>query len=83
MNVYLLFHERDLDGSDDIKLIGAYQSEPEAEAAKARACALPGFSDHRGGFSISRYEVGADHWTTGFVTVRSTSDEHADAEQAA
>ena len=83
MNVYLLFHERDVEGCDDIKLIGVYGSEADAEAAQGRASILPGFSDHRDGFSINRHEVGTDHWTTGFVTTRWTADEQTDTDQAA
>ncbi len=83
MNVYLLHHERDLDGYDDVKRIGVYATEREAEAAKARACLLPGFSDHPGGFSTSRYQIGTDHWTTGFVTVDWNSDDMTNSDQAA
>lgn len=74
MNVFVLEHEREFDGCDDIKRIGVYGSRPEAERAKERAVRLLGFIDHADGFSISEYELGRDHWTSGFVTVGSSGD---------
>ena len=67
--VYLLSHERDVDGAGDIKLIGIYPSEEEAERARERTASLPGFRDFRDGFSIDPYPLGKDHWTGGFEVV--------------
>jgi hypothetical protein len=57
------------DGEEDDKLIGIYASTEDAEAAKLRSVLLPGFRDHPEGFQISRYTVGEDQWTEGYVTV--------------
>ena len=68
--VYLLFHEHDLgNGDSDDKLIGVYPSREEALKAQERAVLLDGFRDVPEGFSIDAYELGKDHWTTGYVTV--------------
>jgi hypothetical protein len=68
--VFLLWHSHDLgDNETDDKLIGAYSSETEAEAAKARTVQNVGFRDQPDGFHISGYELNRDHWTEGYVTV--------------
>ena len=69
MNVFVLEHEREIDGHDDVKMVGVYASRLDAEKARERALSLPGFTDHEDGFSICEYELGRDHWTSGFVTV--------------
>lgn len=79
MKVFVLQHECELDDdATDVKMIGVYGTEADALAAQERPSAAPGFRDHRDGFSIDRYELGQDHWTDGFVTVRSDGgDAHA------
>lgn len=70
MNVYLLWHVNKLPGGEeDSKLIGVYASDEAAEQARERVSGQPGFRDSPEGFQVSRYEVGRDHWTEGFVTV--------------
>jgi hypothetical protein len=70
MDVFLLWHTHEMpDGEEDDKLIGVYTSAEDAEAARLRALPLPGFRDHAEGFQISRYTVGEDQWTEGYVTV--------------
>ena len=71
--VYLLSHERDLDGADEVKVIGVYASENDAREARQRAASLPGFLDHEDGFSIDAYVVGEDHWAEGFDTAPTRS----------
>lgn len=83
MKVYLLQHEYECDGADEIKLVGVYASEREAEEARRRSGRLPGFKDHPDGFSISPYEVGRDLWTDGFLTLPPRSKVAADADKAA
>jgi len=68
-SVFLLQHVNDLDGAEDVKLIGVYSSNALARAALARAAQLPGFVDHPDGFDISEYNVDVDQWTEGFLTV--------------
>ena len=69
--VFLLWHTHELPEEDE-KFIGVYESRDAAERAKERTSKLPGFSEHLGGFEISAYEVGKDHWTEGFVTTIDT-----------
>jgi hypothetical protein len=70
VDVFLLWHVHELtDGEEDAKLIGVYASAEDAERAKQRVANQPGFRDLPEGFQVSRYEVGQDHWTEGYVTV--------------
>ena len=70
MDVFLLWHVHELPGGeDDAKLIGVYATAADAEMARQRVCSQPGFRDSPDGFEVSRYGVGRDHWTEGFVTV--------------
>jgi hypothetical protein len=59
------------DGEEDVKLIGVYSTRERAEQAVARLRSQPGFCDTPEGFSIDEYPVDQDHWTEGYVTVRS------------
>jgi hypothetical protein len=68
--VYLLWHTRydeQLDGGEDIKMIGVYSSKANAEAAQERTKQLKGFEDFKEGFEISCYQLDKDEWTSGFV----------------
>lgn len=67
MRVYILQHAYGSDDAEEVKLIGVYRSERDAEQARIRAATLPGFSDHVEGFSVDAYELGRDEWTDGFV----------------
>ncbi len=70
--VFVLFHTHDLgDGETDDKLIGIYSSRADAEQAQTRTAVLEGFRDAPVGFVIDPYELGKDHWNTGYVTVDS------------
>jgi hypothetical protein len=69
MRVFVLQHTRELaDGTDDVKLIGVYSSEPAGRAAIQALSALPGFCEYPAGFDLSAYELDATHWSEGFVT---------------
>jgi hypothetical protein len=71
-SVFLLWHTHELsDGQDESKLVGVYTTRRAAKAAQTRAIRLPGFSQHRGGFEITAYELDRDHWVEGFVKIRS------------
>jgi hypothetical protein len=63
--VFVLQHES---SSEDVKLIGVYRSRADAVEARDRAAALPGFREG-GEFTVDPYELGQDHWTSGFRTV--------------
>jgi hypothetical protein len=83
MRVYILQHERDIEGSSDVKMIGVYRTEQDALAARKRLSAAPGFRDHPDGFSIDPYELDQDHLTEGFVSVPVGSDGAGKQTQAA
>ena len=69
MDVFLLWHVHEMaDGEEDVKLIGVYASADDAERARLRVLPQPGFRDSPDGFHVSRYKVGHDHWTEGYVT---------------
>ncbi len=66
---------------EDVKFIGAYSSFEAAQAAVERLKGKPGFRDHPrlidplidddvAGFYIGEYELGKDHWTEGYVTLK-------------
>lgn len=54
-------------GDEDVKLIGVYVTEADAQAAVSRLRQQPGFREQPEGFHISRYELNKDHWTEGFI----------------
>lgn len=64
--VFVLQHEHEWCGRDEVKLIGVYLTRMDAEAAVQRIRLQPGFCDWPHGFCIGEYELGADHWTEGF-----------------
>ena len=61
-SVYLLWYVH----GDDELLIGVYETEGNATAAKARVKLKPGFSDSKGEFHIAEYQLNQDHWTEGY-----------------
>ncbi len=66
-SVYLLWHVHTLEGRDDEKLIGAYRTRQDAEAAIERLRNKPGFKETSNGFSIDKYVLNRDSWDEGFV----------------
>jgi hypothetical protein len=52
MRVFVVMHEHDLDGCDEVKFIGVYSTACRGRAAIARAKRLPGFRDHPDGFAV-------------------------------
>ena len=69
MRVFIVHHQHELDGRDEVALIGVYSSEERGRAAVERSRRLPGFCEHPDGFSVNAYEVDKDYWTEGFKTV--------------
>ncbi|ESQ80594.1 hypothetical protein [Asticcacaulis sp. YBE204] len=70
VTVFALHHVHEFDdGTEDVKLIGIYSTLQNAEVARARLALQTGFSSLPEGFSIDTYEVDADQWAEGFVTV--------------
>src|SRR5262245_1684545 len=70
MRVFVVQHQHELDGCDEVKFIGVYSTARRAAAAVALAKGLPGFRDHPDGFSVDAYEVDRSHWVEGFKTFR-------------
>ena len=69
-SVYLLWHSHELDdGHDDVKLIGVYRTELDAQAALERVKDKPGFKELPEGFEIVEYRLNRDGWTEGYVIV--------------
>lgn len=64
--VYIVQHTRSDDDCDNIKFIGAYSSNTDAESAVNRLKNIQGFKDYSNGFSIDEYQVDKDHWVEGF-----------------
>jgi hypothetical protein len=56
-------------GGEDVKFIGVYTSELDAQRAVAKLRTAPGFKESPDGFSVDCYELNKEHWTEGFVTV--------------
>lgn len=67
--VFIVNHVHELSsGEEDVKFIGVYRTEQEAQAAVDRAKVLPGFAECPEGFDVQGYELGKDHWTEGYFT---------------
>jgi len=64
-SVYLLWYVR----GDDELLIGVYESDDMASAAKARVRPKPGFAEGVGAFEVAEYQLNQDHWTEGYNIV--------------
>ncbi len=68
-SVWLLQHIHEFDdGSEDVKLIGAFASREEGEAAQAAVASQPGFSEMPQGFSLNECRLGVIYWPEGYVT---------------
>jgi hypothetical protein len=69
-HVYVVHHVREIsEERDDVKLIGVYSTELQAQGAVSRLKSVTGFWDYPDRFTVSRYELNVDHWTEGFITV--------------
>jgi hypothetical protein len=65
--IFILTHVFDLpDDQEDVKLIGVYSTEDDAQAAVERAKQRPGFAQYPDGFNIDAYELDHDNWLEGF-----------------
>lgn len=71
-----MHHTHELPNSEeDVKLIGVYSSNAEAELAVKRASCLPGFKESPDGFSVSECTIDEDDWKEGFFTWRPDTDD--------
>lgn len=69
-SVFLLWHSYELNECDETKLIGVYSTRRSAERAVEHLRLQPGFCDRPDDFTIDEYELDRDHWTEGFVTLK-------------
>ena len=68
--VYVLQHVHEFkDGTEDVKFIGVYSSQENAQAAITRLSKAPGFSEAPGGFHIDEYALDKDQWIEGYSTL--------------
>lgn len=67
--VFVLEHSYELEGCDEIKLIGTYSTKQKAESVIKKLQQQPGFCDKPNNFHIDEYEIDKDHWCEGFITV--------------
>jgi hypothetical protein len=68
-SVYVVQHVLELpDDAEEIKMIGVYSSELDAQRAVERLRLVEGFRNYPDGFSVDRYELNKDHWTEGYIS---------------
>ena len=68
MQVFVVQHVRGIDGaSSDVKLVGVYASEEDANNAVVALTNQPGFGGHKDCFTVDPYELGSTHWRESFV----------------
>ena len=68
-SVFVLQHEYEWYGRDEVCFIGVYATHADAQAAIERLRSQPGFCYWPEGFTIDEYEIGKDHWNDGFIVV--------------
>lgn len=64
--IFLLHHTYGESESETYKLLGAFSSREQAQAAIAHYLNLPGFRDYPDSYEISDYVIGRLHWPEGF-----------------
>lgn len=68
--VYVVQHTHIINNDEeDVKLIGVYLTEQQAQAAVQRLRKQSGFCNTPDGFHVCRYKLNKDHWTEGYVTI--------------
>ena len=78
MVVFVVQHVHEYeDGEENVKMIGVYSTQEQAEGAVERLRKQPGFRDLPTGFSIDPYTVDEDNWTGGYVTLYHGAGEEA------
>jgi hypothetical protein len=68
--VFVLQHEYELEGHDEVKLLGIFDDRALAEEAQMYFEKQEGFRDHADGFNIDEVELNRRLWSEGFVTVQ-------------
>ena len=69
MKVYVVQHVHTFTPEhEDIRFIGVYSLQGQAEQAVQQLGLQPGFCDALTGFQISEYTIDQDHWKEGYIT---------------
>lgn len=68
--VFLVQHVHNIDNNEEVKTIGIYSDEKQAELAIKRLHQQPGFREVPQGFTVDRYVLDQDYWAEGFETVK-------------
>lgn len=67
-HVYFVQHSYELEnGQDVIKEIGIYSTRKIANEAVKKFRNFSAFKDYPKGFYIDKYELGENHWVSGFI----------------
>ncbi|MGM9979052.1 MAG: hypothetical protein ACI33J_09665 [Clostridium sp.] len=66
MKLYLLEHNRKINGYDELKTLGIYSSEEEAKKVILEYKKLPGFKDYLDEFRITEYKIDKKYCIEGF-----------------
>ena len=64
--VYLVQHSRTTNETEEVKVIGVYDSSQTAHLAVERLKQKPGFVVSPNGFSVDEYPLNKDFWSEGF-----------------
>ena len=68
MKVYVVQHVHELgENNENIKFIGVYSSEENANAAMSRLRQKPGFRNAPDGFNLDEYDLDQDYWKDGYL----------------
>lgn len=68
--VYVLQHSYELEDEEEVKFVGVFSTEPEAQNAIDFLRTKEGFKDYPVDcFIIDKYKINEIHWTEGFITV--------------
>jgi hypothetical protein len=73
--VYILWHTHEPEPDyEDVKLIGVYSSQANAEAARKKLSGQSGFRDTLDGFEIAEAILDDDDWKEGFFSYQNPID---------
>jgi len=65
--VYLVNHNYELQGCDEIKFIGIFSSEKKAKKAVKKLKKQKGFKKYKKGFTIGKCPLNQIYWDGGFI----------------
>lgn len=65
-SAFLLQHSYEIDGSEQVKIIGIYSTRDKANEVIGKYKTLPGFCCYPESFYIDEYEIDKNDWEEGF-----------------